>query len=73
VLIACPWQAPLVLMRDSFDDFSYQYATIGACAVSTNGTMPEQAIVEHFETDEVEYQQIHTASLGCFDSTVRRV
>ena len=36
------------------------------------GTELEQAIVEHFETRDVEYQQIHTASLGCFDCTVQR-
>ena len=34
-------------MRGFFDDFSYQYATIGACAVSTMiGTMPIRGLTE---------------------------
>ena len=37
------------------------------------GTEVETAIGEHFGIDDVEYRQTHTASLGCFDGTVRRV
>ena len=36
------------------------------------GTELAQAIVEQFMDDNVEFQQIHNASVGCFDCTVRR-
>ena len=36
------------------------------------GTELEQAIVDHFENCDVEYQHIHNANPGCYDCTVRR-
>ena len=43
---------------------------IGAKVVQ--GTELEQAIVDHFENCDVEYQHIHNASPGCFNCAVRR-
>ncbi len=36
------------------------------------GAELEQAIVDHFENRDVEYQHIDNANPGCFDCTVRR-
>ena len=41
-------------------------------ATVVQGTELEQAMEEHFEICEVEYQPIHNASLGCFDCAVLR-
>ena len=37
------------------------------------GTELEQAIEDHFENRDVEYQHIHNADPGCFNCTVLRV
>ena len=56
----------------SVDLLCYDSQGMMIAARVVQGTELEQAIVEHFETCEVEYQHIHNASVGCFDCAVRR-
>lgn len=66
--------------RSSWINMSSLFLSLRACdaegmmvaATVVQGTELEQAMEEHFEICEVEYQPIHNASLGCFDCAVLR-
>lgn len=65
-------EIPIMFHRRLLSLRAYDSEGMMIAAKVVRGTELEQAIVEHFETREVEYQHIHNASVGCFDCAVRR-